>query len=36
MGCCGDREKDAVIKNDVKWEYVVSNERVHRNCAEQF
>ena len=28
MGCCGgDREKDAVIKNDVKWEYVVSTAR---------
>lgn len=26
MGCCGgDREKNAVMKNDVKWEYVVSN-----------
>ena len=24
MGCCGgDREKDAFMKNDVKWEYVV-------------
>lgn len=28
MGCCGgDREKDITIKNDVKWEYIVSTAR---------
>lgn len=32
MGCCGDREKDAFIKNDVKWEYVNLNDFKSTSC----